>query len=174
MRFWRKYGTLLLALLASGIAFASMGCMAVHPQYTSTIVLPIDVEYAGVTTCDEAGNPVVVLNALHISKPFMRYTRVHEYVHVKQMRTHPGGCWAFLKQYREDPAFQLQSEAEAMCGEINMAAAEGEDVAYAYQNAINHLTTKFGVTEVKLPCKPRGRNDREARQTDPGGLQKFR
>lgn len=108
-------GGLIITLLA--------GCVTVKRDYVPVIEVPTDNNVLGWTTCDQAGN-IVILYKETVDPNYFRYLMLHENVHVWQIRKY-GDCEEFMKAYSASKSMQLQIEGEAECVTLAFARAEG-------------------------------------------------
>lgn len=145
------------------LAFISWGLMVVMmvscaPQmYTPVISINLPSGYGGLTTCDTKGNPVIVMNTRYLTHPMVESIRIHENEHVRQMKAHKAGCADFLKQYNEDEVFRLESEAGAMCAELQAAKDKKGAFTFggAFEQMVAILSKAYPDIDVRLhiPCR---------------------
>lgn len=128
---------------------------------TSTTVVQVEMQgqVLGRTTCDTAGNTVILINGSNpgaMETYGYGYVLLHEQTHVNQAKRE-GSCRKFITKYHADSTYAFQSEAEAYCGELEVRALKGIDRNSLIIGLVNHLKFLFpfySLTEIaeKLPC----------------------
>ena len=111
-------------LLAAALFAILLGLAACTPHRVP--VIRIVIFNAGLTTCDEDGNPVVVISSA-VPNDQVHFIRAHEMEHVREVQESGVGCRKFMERYAADPDFRFMVEARAYCVDLNQRAEAGFD-----------------------------------------------
>lgn len=143
-----------LAVVAVIMLVIASGC--VHPY---TPIIRYDPMGAGVTACDQHGNPVIAISRV-ISEADLYFVMIHEQTHAQRMM---GKCAGFMERYRSDPTFRFSEESAAYCNELLARVEAGFNRDTLVYLLAVHMRTlyadKLSVDSVRtlLPCG--GRNE---------------
>lgn len=117
-----EYAIFLAGLVLTGGLLITL-LTACAPRYIPVIPVPTDENILAWTTCDQQGN-IAVLYYENPDTTLLKYILLHEQTHVMQIKNF-GDCFAFMRKYQAEKAFQLEIEAEAECTALALALAEG-------------------------------------------------
>lgn len=161
-----------LALVAwSVMTILITGCA---PKYVPVVWVPMPGPNLGVTTCDTAGQVVIILNAsdeVHMEEYGLGHVLLHEQIHVSQVQK-AGSCRQFMKKYNEDKKFAFDIEAEAYCGELEFRVLKGASRVTLFANLVRHMKTMapFWSPEQVAEALPCSGGPNEKGETDPGKM----
>ena len=142
-------------LMAAALFAILLGLAACAPHRVP--VIRIVIFNAGLTTCDEDGNPVVVISSA-VPNDQVYFIREHEMEHVRQVQLSGLGCRKFMERYTADPNFRLEQEALAYCRDLEKRAEAGFNREQLVTALTEHLRQQYAnllpsdSVRARLPC----------------------